>query len=103
MESMGPEGDRKVNRRTFVKRGVAAGGLLAGAGLGVGRLSDATGDSGSSAGAAKAHNRPFSVDPRHPNILVILVDQMRFPTWFSPLGDGSGLPPNLAALRKDAV
>jgi len=103
MENMGPEGDRKVNRRTFVKRGVAAGGLLAGAGLGVARLADATGDSGTRAVAAKAPHRPFSVDPRHPNILVILVDQMRFPTWFSPLGDGSGLPPNLAVLRKDAV
>jgi arylsulfatase A-like enzyme len=103
MENMGPEGDRKVDRRTFVKRGVAAGGLLAGAGLGVARLADATGDSRSSAAVAKAPHRPFSVDPRHPNILVILVDQMRFPTWFSPLGDGSGLPPNLAALRKQAV
>ena len=103
MENMGPEGDRKVNRRTFVKRGVAAGGLLAGAGLCVARLADATGDSGTRAVAAKAPHRPFSVDPRHPNILVILVDQMRFPTWFSPLGDGSGLPPNLAVLRKDAV
>ncbi|HLB22035.1 MAG TPA: sulfatase-like hydrolase/transferase [Solirubrobacteraceae bacterium] len=92
-----------MNRRTFVKRGVAAGGLLAGAGLGVARLADATGDSGTRAVAAKAPHRPFSVDPRHPNILVILVDQMRFPTWFSPLGDGSGLPPNLAVLRKDAV
>jgi arylsulfatase A-like enzyme len=104
MESMGPEQDRKVDRRTFVKRGIAGGGMLAAAGLGVVRLADASDDSDASAtAAAQAPRRPFSVDPKHPNILVILVDQMRFPAWFSPTGDGSGLPPNLAALRQQAV
>ena len=103
MESMGPEQDRRVDRRTFVKRGLAAGGLLAGAGLGIARLADATEDAGQSAAASRARQAPLSVDPQHPNILVILVDQMRFPAWFSPTGDGSGLPPNLAALRQDAV
>jgi arylsulfatase A-like enzyme len=92
-----------VDRRTFVKRGIAAGGLLAGAGLGIARLADASEDAGQSAAAARARPAPLSVDPQHPNILVILVDQMRFPVWFSPMGDGSGLPPNLATLRKDAV
>jgi arylsulfatase A-like enzyme len=104
MESMGPEQDRKVDRRTFVKRGIATGGLLAGAGLGIARLADATeGDGESAAAASRARSAPVSVDPQHPNILVILVDQMRFPAWFSPTGDGSGLPPNLAALRQGAV
>jgi arylsulfatase A-like enzyme len=103
MESMGPEQHRKVDRRTFVKRGIAAGGLLAGAGMGIARLADASEDAGQSAAAARARPAPLSVDPQHPNILVILVDQMRFPVWFSPMGDGSGLPPNLATLRKDAV
>jgi arylsulfatase A-like enzyme len=103
MESMGPEQDRKVDRRTFVKRGIAAGGVLAGAGLGIARLADASEDSGTGATVAKPQNRRFSVDPKHPNILVILVDQMRFPVWFSPMGDGSGMPPNLAALRQQAV
>ena len=42
MESMGPEQDKRVDRRTFVKRGLAAGGLAAGAGLGIARLADAT-------------------------------------------------------------
>ncbi|HEY2570922.1 MAG TPA: hypothetical protein VGI27_05590, partial [Solirubrobacteraceae bacterium] len=92
-----------MDRRTFVKRGVAAGGLLAGAGLGIARLADATGDGGQSAAASRVRPTPLSVDPRHPNILVILVDQMRFPAWFSPTGDGSGLPPNLASLRQNAV
>ena len=103
MERMGPEQDRQVDRRTFVKRGIAAGGLLAGAGLGISRLADATADGGQSAQASQAGPAPVSVDPSHPNILVILVDQMRFPAWFSPTGDGTGLPPNLAALRQEAV
>ena len=103
MESMGPERDKRVDRRTFMKRGLAAGGLLAGAGLGIARLADATEDAGQNAAAARARPAPLSVDPRHPNILVILVDQMRFPAWFSPMGDGSGLPPNLAGLRQGAV
>ncbi len=38
-----------------------------------------------------------------PNILVILVDQLRFPQWFSPASRGPGLPPNLARLRRGAV
>jgi arylsulfatase A-like enzyme len=102
MESMDPEQNRKVDRRTFVKRGIATGGLLAGASLGVTRLADATDNSAAAAGA-QAGSTPFSVDPQHPNILVILVDQLRYPVWLSPTGDGAGLPPNLAALRQQAV
>ncbi|HEX4508448.1 MAG TPA: sulfatase-like hydrolase/transferase [Burkholderiaceae bacterium] len=101
MKSIGPQRDGKFDRRTLVKGGIAAGGLLAGAGLGIARLADASEDSGQTPAAKR--KQPFSVDPEHPNILVILVDQMRFPTWFSPTGDGSGLPPNLAALRQESV
>src|SRR6202012_2092080 len=38
-----------------------------------------------------------------PNILVILVDQLRFPAWFSPMADGTALTPNLRRLRDNAV
>jgi arylsulfatase A-like enzyme len=100
MESMGPEQDKRVDRRTFVKRGLAAGGLLAGSGLGIARLADATQDAGRSARAQPAGS---ALDPAKPNILVILVDQLRYPVWFSPLGNGTGLPPNLARLREGAV
>jgi arylsulfatase A-like enzyme len=35
---------------------------------------------------------------------VIIVDQLRFPQWFSPAAvGGPGLPPNLASLRRGAV
>jgi hypothetical protein len=40
---------------------------------------------------------------RRTNILVILVDQMRFPRWFSEAPTGFGLAPNLARLRDGAV
>src|ERR1019366_8835897 len=38
-----------------------------------------------------------------PNILVIVVDQLRFPQWFSPTPLGLALPPNIARLRRGAV
>ncbi len=44
-----------------------------------------------------------SAGPRRPNILVIVVDQLRFPQWFSPAATGIGLPPNLERLRNGAV
>ena len=47
--------------------------------------------------------RPRPSRSAKPNILVILVDQLRFPQWFSPDPSGMGLPPNLRGLRQDAV
>ncbi|HTZ86203.1 MAG TPA: sulfatase-like hydrolase/transferase, partial [Solirubrobacteraceae bacterium] len=41
--------------------------------------------------------------PAQPNILVILVDQLRYPAWFSPMADGIALTPNLRRLREGAV
>jgi arylsulfatase A-like enzyme len=107
MLSMDPEEDKRVDkrvdRRTFLKGGLVAGGLVAGAGLGIGRLADATQDSGLSAATTPARRPPLLVDPRRPNVLVILVDQLRFPAWFSPTANGSALPPNLQRLREGAV
>ncbi|HYM55112.1 MAG TPA: sulfatase-like hydrolase/transferase, partial [Solirubrobacteraceae bacterium] len=104
MESIDPEKDRRVDRRTFLKGGLAAGGLL-GAGLAVRAVADATSDSGlasSAAPAGVASARPSSRSAR-PNILVILVDQLRFPQWFGPTAGGAGLTPNLRRLRHGAV
>jgi arylsulfatase A-like enzyme len=100
---MDREQDKRVDRRTFLKDGLIAGGLLAGAGLGIARLADATQDSGTSAATAPARRPPSLVDPRRPNVLVIVVDQLRFPAWFSPTADGAALPPNLQRLREGAV
>ena len=40
---------------------------------------------------------------RRPNILVIVVDQLRFPQWFGTGPGGPSLPPNLRRLRHGAV
>jgi arylsulfatase A-like enzyme len=102
--SMGPQQNKRLDRRTFLKRGAVAGGLLAAGGLGVARLADATQDE-SGAPASTPTTAPPTTAPsaRRPNILVIMVDQLRYPVWFSPMADGTALPPNMRRLREGAV
>ena len=103
--------DKKVDRRTFVKKGLLAGGAVAGGALAVSRLADATDGPNSRLSAAatpvptstQAASRQAPPGPRAPNILVILVDQLRFPQWFGVGPGGPGLPPNLQRLRRDGV
>ncbi len=94
-----------MDRRTALKRGLIAGGLLAGAGAIVRVATEDTDrDSGSPPSAAPAVARPAPSAVRgKPNILVIVVDQLRFPQWFSPSPAGLGLPPNLQRLSQGAV
>ena len=101
---MDQEENRKVDRRTFLKGGLAAGGVL-GAGLAIRAVAEATGDSGTPGPAPVAPLRHVAPPTRKgsPNILVIIVDQLRFPQWFSPAPAGLGLPPNLSRLRQGAV
>jgi arylsulfatase A-like enzyme len=104
MENIDPEKDKRVDRRTFLKGGVAAGGVL-GAGLAIRAVADATSDSGA---ARKAPARPRaraapSSTRKRPNILVILVDQLRYPQWFSAARASVELPPNMRRLRHGAV
>jgi arylsulfatase A-like enzyme len=106
MESIDRPEHRRVDRRTFVKGAVAAGGVLAGAGLGIKALAD--GNSGgpatpSRAAASPPHPPAASAASRKPNILVIVVDQLRFPQWFSAGALGLGLPPHISRLREGAV
>jgi arylsulfatase A-like enzyme len=105
MDSTAPQPpEKRLNRRTFVKGGLAAGGLLAaGAGLGIDRLADASEDTGHSPAPRTAAHVPAPTTPKQPNILVILVDQLRYPVWFSPMGDGTAMPPNMRRLRENAV
>jgi arylsulfatase A-like enzyme len=105
MESIDRAQDKRVDRRTFVKGGLAAGGVL-GAGLAIRAVADATSDSGPPPSSPSpppiVRARPSASGAR-PNILVIIVDQLRFPQWFSASGVGLGLPPNLQRLRSGAV
>jgi arylsulfatase A-like enzyme len=104
MESIDPQQDRRVDRRTAIKRGLIAGGVLAGAGA-IAAAADTVSDSSSppsTPAPARVHTTP-TVSYDKPNILVIVVDQLRFPQWFSPNPAGLGLPPNLQRLSEGAV
>jgi arylsulfatase A-like enzyme len=86
-------GDRH-DRRTFLRRGLLAGGALAGTGAAIWAATNSGGPP-----APPRRRRPGE----QPNILVIIVDQMRYPQWFSPHLDAAGTLPNLARLRDGAV
>jgi arylsulfatase A-like enzyme len=103
--------DKRVDRRAFMKKGLLAGGVVVGGALAVSRLADTVDDSDArtSATAMPAPSpaqpaRPQApAGPRQPNILVIVVDQLRFPQWCGVGPGGPGLPPNLRRLRRGAV
>jgi arylsulfatase A-like enzyme len=108
MDGIDPREDRRVDRRTLLKGGLVAGGLLAGAGLAIGAAADPDGGSSTpkrTGSATSSSPKPASTGAGRgkPNILVIMVDQLRFPVWFSPDPSGIGLPPNLRRLREGAV
>ncbi|MHB8531163.1 MAG: sulfatase-like hydrolase/transferase [Solirubrobacteraceae bacterium] len=93
-----------MDRRTFLKGSVVAGGALAGAGIGIKALADA---SGHASRAPEPPARPARHTRRgpsaQPNILVIMVDQLRFPQWFGADQFSVSLPPNLRRLREGSV
>jgi arylsulfatase A-like enzyme len=113
MDNIDPEQDRRVNRRTFLKGGLVVGGVLAGAGGAIAAVAATSSDPDSPAttptAAPTTSNSPTARRATggrggdRPNILVILVDQLRYPQWFSPVPGGVGLPPNLARLSEGAV
>ncbi|HSZ05454.1 MAG TPA: sulfatase-like hydrolase/transferase [Solirubrobacteraceae bacterium] len=102
MDGIDPKEHRRLDRRTFLKGGLLAGGAIAGAGVAIRAAAQTT--SGGSADQPSPVARPAAkIRQTHPNILVIVVDQLRFPQWFSPNPAGLGLPPNLQRLRQGAV
>jgi arylsulfatase A-like enzyme len=106
-EIMKPELDKRIDRRTFVKGGLIAGAGVATAGVAISKLADAMDgsdtDAGSTAPAARVAPAASSAGEGRPNILVILVDQLRSPQWFGPEPGAPSLPPNLERLREGAV
>ncbi len=116
---------RLVDRRTLLKSGLLAGGALAGGGVALADFiakqeasSGTTHASGHAAAKARhggsgAHgqqeegtaNQPPGLGERfrQPNILVIMVDQLRTPQWFSAADSAAALMPNLARLRNGGV
>jgi arylsulfatase A-like enzyme len=89
--------EQPIDRRTFVKQGLLAAGALA-LGGGVGRSS---GDAAHSGRRGRVQ-RP-AAPRRAPNVLVILVDQLRTPVWLPPGVTPAATMPNLVALQSGAV
>jgi arylsulfatase A-like enzyme len=85
------------DRRGFLRRGVRAGGALLGSAAGLEALTAQASASGS--GGAPAPAAPGTP----PNILVIIVDQMRYPRWFGGAGPAATFPPNIGRLRRGGV
>ena len=86
----------RLTRRSAIKRGLIAGGALAAGSAAVGewlaRQEDAA---GATVDVARSHGAP--------NILVILVDELRAPQWFQNGALAAGLMPNLARLRRGGI
>jgi arylsulfatase A-like enzyme len=105
MDNIDPKEHKRVDRRTFLKGGLAAGGALAGAGIAIRAVADP--DAKPAPTVTQAAPTRVAAPPtgsaRRPNILVIMVDQLRFPQWFGARGAALGLPPNLERLRDGAV
>lgn len=126
--SKGREDGRPIDRRTLLKSGLLAGGALLGGSAALGEVisghlplvgggtSAGGGGVGRSAGSshgpgagrhetAGAHNGSVGGGGGHvrPNILVIMVDQLRTPQWFSASAPAQALMPNLARLRRAGV
>jgi arylsulfatase A-like enzyme len=114
--------ERLLDRRTLLKGSLLAGGALAGGGA---ALADLMSKQPTTLGAARAGKRSIaavraagnrqesgssaSKQPgsgkryRAPNILVIMVDQLRTPAWFSASASAAALMGNLARLRNGGV
>ena len=83
---------RRVDRRQFLKAGIA----VAGTGMLAGHVPSAL-------GATRLRvPQPAASGPR-PNILVIIVDQLRAPVWMSAGAAADGLPANIERLRQGGV
>src|SRR5579871_2960211 len=95
-EEQDDPGVRRIDRRTLVTRGLRAGGAIAVGALGADALLAST-------APARRRLGPYQ-RASQPNILVILVDQLREPRWFGPGGSTLGsLPASVAALAQDGV
>jgi arylsulfatase A-like enzyme len=91
---------RHIDRRTFLKQGLGVGGLLATGGL---AAELARAGRGSTPSATVRAPGPPRRSARRPNILVVMVDQLRSPTWLASTASDSALLPNLSRLRREGV
>ncbi len=90
-----------LDRRTVIKRGLGAGAALLGL---LARVDLAEAAHRAPASHGRHHRVARGGRPRQPpNILTIIVDQLRAPVWMPPSFGAAAAMPNLAALRAQAV
>jgi arylsulfatase A-like enzyme len=101
-----------TDRRTFLRGGILAGGALAAGGGAIAALASQGSSPSppanplvvlSPAQGVKGDATAFKPRRRQPNILVILVDQLRSPRWLPGAAYGSPLIPNISALARESV
>ncbi len=114
------ERGKLIDRRTLLKSGLLAGGALAGGGAALADLiskpnplpqgahpakltEGAARGEGAQASKHSSKGVPTSKAYKAPNVLVVMVDQLRTPQWFSDSPAAAQLMPNLARLREGAA
>jgi arylsulfatase A-like enzyme len=112
--------EQRFDRRTLLRGGLLAGGALLGGGAAVaavvkevvGASSPSKGPHGGRSGhggtgqgttAARGQGRGQGPRPEGPNILVIVVDQLRAPQWFTASPVLAAMLPNITRLRNEGV
>jgi arylsulfatase A-like enzyme len=99
-----PTGSSRLDRRAFLKRGLLAGGVLLGGGAAAAELAGHNSSHPPKPRPRAASRRITKPAPVKPNILVVLVDQMRSRPHSPP--DASIIPPlleNLTRLASEGV
>ena len=114
--------DRPIDRRTFLKGGLLAGGALLGGGAAIAAIAKEVEEPAAPSHRARRPQRratqpagttaqQTSPPPRQtggtgaggPNILVIVVDQLRSPQWFTASPTLARMLPNITGLRREGV
>jgi len=109
--------EKRIDRRTFLKGGLLASGLLAGGGVAIAELTKGeapppkrpTRPAGTQTATEQAPSTeqpaqaPGPARASGPNILVVVVDQLRTPVWFTANPEIDRLLPNISRLRREGV
>ena len=115
-------GDWQIDRRTFLKGGLLAGGALLGGGAAIAAIAKEVEEPAAPVHRAHGHARKRAPQPQQsastttppsprvpaggsegPNILVIVVDQLRAPQWFTASPALASLLPNISRLHREGV
>lgn len=104
MQERPPDIDSRSDRRTFIKQGLlSAGAVLLGGAAATGEAEAAQTHKLHKRTPRRTRGRAAGEAHRPPNILVVVVDQLRTPVWMPASVTPATVMPNLASLRQGAV